>query len=261
MQIWIEKDAHLLVKNILNNQIVNSNNNNTIELICKYCNKKYSRKDVLIRHINLYCKEKFKHNNDNKIVEQLLEENKEINEILNKLKEENKELKQLSIGKSSKINTSKNINNVQTNSHNTTNVNSNNNIANIQNNNFIVNFGSEDMSKLTDVEILESVKTLDSVFTSFIKTVHANKRLPQFSNLQINNLRSNHSLMMEEGIFVSKTFPQIIEELKNTRLPDIEYFAKKFKDNKKLTMREYNSINTSVEFLKNYYIETEDVEK
>ena len=122
--------------NILNNQIVNSNNNNTNELICKYCNKKYSRKDVLIRHINLYCKEKFKHNNDNKIVEQLLEETKEINEILNKLKEENKELKQLSIGKSSKINTSKNINNVQTNSHNTTNVNSNNNIANIQNNNF-----------------------------------------------------------------------------------------------------------------------------
>jgi hypothetical protein len=31
--------------------------------------------------------------------------------------------------------------------------------------------------------------------------------------------------MMEEGLFVSKTYIQIIEEIINTRLPELEMFA------------------------------------
>jgi hypothetical protein len=241
------------------------NINNISNLTCKYCNKIYTRKDVLLRHINERCK--IKKIYDNKNIEEtnkLIEENKKINDQLieqsKKINELKEELKQLSICQVSKIKSSKNIN--INNSHNTinnTNIN-NTNIQNNNNNNFIVNFGSEDMSKLTDTEILRSLKALSSVFTSFIKTVHANKRLPEFSNLHITNLRSNHGLMMEDGIFVSKTYLQIIEELIITRLPDLEYFANKFKDNKKLTQREYNSITRSLEFLKNSYIETEDVD-
>ena len=66
--------------------------------------------------------------------------------------------------------------------------------------------------------------------------------------------------MMEEGKFVSKTYLQIIEELINTRLPELEIFAEKFKDQKKLTEREYDSILKTLDFLKKSYIETEDID-
>jgi len=66
--------------------------------------------------------------------------------------------------------------------------------------------------------------------------------------------------MMEDGNFVSKTYIQIIEELINTRLPELEKFAKKFKDQKKISQREYDNISKSLDFLKNSYIETEDVD-
>jgi len=249
-----------------NSQIPHNNSqikNNS--LCCNICGSNFTRKDNLTRHIKLYC-------NKNKIneakIDILLEQNNQINERLNKLSEENEELKDeikelkdnndniQTLGQVSKTKNSKNIN--TNNSHNTS-INSNN--INIQNNNnFIVNFGSEDLSKLTETEILASLKTLSNVFTSFIKAVHANKRLPEFSNLQILNTRSNRGLMMEDGLFVSKTYIQIIEELINTRLPELETFAEKFKNEKKLSQREYNSISTTLEFLKNSYIETEDVD-
>jgi hypothetical protein len=248
------------------------NDENKDKLTCKYCNKIYSRKDVLLRHINSYCKEKIKSDNDKKLIEQLLEQNKQIqqinnqlieqNEKLNLLKEENEKLNTTltSISQVSKTKNSEKINNIN-NSNNTNNTNNSNNTINIQNNNnFIVNFGSEDISKLTEAEILGSLKTLTSVFITFIKTVHANQRLPEFSNLQILNTRSNRGLMMEEGKFVSKTYLQIIEELINTRLPELETFAKKFKNEKKLSQREYDSISKTLEFLKNSYLETEDVD-
>jgi DNA-directed RNA polymerase subunit RPC12/RpoP len=242
------------------NESLNTIINNDF-LSCNYCGKKFTIKTNLTRHNKLYCKEKIKLDNDKKLIEQLIEQNKQINEKLNKLTEENEELKNNvtlnKVSKSKKINSkSNNINN----SNNTNNTNiSNIGNTNIQNNNFIVNFGSEDMSKLTDTEILGSLKTLSSVFTSFIKTVHVNERLPEYSNLQILNTRSNRGLMMEDGKFVSKSYIQIIEEVINTRLPDIEYFAKKFKNQKKLSQKEYDSISKTLDFIKTSYIETEDV--
>jgi hypothetical protein len=128
---------------------------NTSNLTCKYCNKIYTRKDVLLRHINERCKIKKTH--DNKIIEEnnkLIEQNIKINDQLieqnikiNKLKEENEELKNIvTFNKVSNLN--KNSHNTVNNIGNTNNTN-NTNIANIQNNNnFIVNFGSEDLSKL-----------------------------------------------------------------------------------------------------------------
>jgi hypothetical protein len=65
---------------------------------------------------------------------------------------------------------------------------------------------------------------------------------------------------MENGKFVSKTYIQIIEELINTRLPELELFAEKFKTEKKLSQKEYDIIYKTLDFLKNSYIETEDID-
>ena len=171
------------------------------------------------------------------IVKDLMEQNREINEKIDLLTEENDELKQLSLCQISKVGKSKNISNIRntnnkTNCNNdiTNNTNTQNNILNdihdnmITNNNnnqYLVNFGSEDISKLTDAEVLGSLKMLSNVLPHFVKTLHANKRLPEYSNVQIPNAKSNRGLMLEDGIFITKTLNKIIEELLNVRIPDL----------------------------------------
>ena len=173
----------------------NENNKTNNELICNYCNKTYSRKDALTRHVNLYCKEKIKQDNGNQMMEQivrdLMEQNREINEKIDLLTEENEELKQLSLCQISKVGKSKNISNIR-NTNNKTNCNNDiinntntqnnilndihdNMITNNNNNQYLVNFGSKNISKLTDAEVLGSLKMLSNVLPHFVKTLHANK--------------------------------------------------------------------------------------
>jgi hypothetical protein len=260
------------------------------ELTCTYCNKEFSRKDALLRHVKSYCKNKKIIDNTNNTVMMLMEQNKHFANVLdeckqqiNELKEENNELKQLAVvdkvgqvskSKGRKTSNTANINAhsiSNNNAHNMTNANSiSNNIANNNNtinniaNNYIVNktvnFGSEDLSIISEDEILASLKTLTGVFSSFITTVHANEKYPAYSNLKILNKRSNYGFMMEEGKFVTKTFAQITDELINTRLPELEQYARDYRDQKKINLREYNTIKKTLDFLKNTYIETEDVD-
>ena len=296
---------------------INDDNNNILEdiideeeklseLTCTYCNKEFSRKDALLRHVKSYCKNKKIIDNTNNTVMMLMEQNKHFANVLDEckqqiseLKEENNELKQLAVvgqnsqlsqnsqlyqvskgkGKNNKTINTANINahSVSTNNaHNMTNANNTNNIANnnIANNNIAnsnnttnnyivnktVNFGSEDLSIISEDEILASLKTLTGVFSSFITTVHANEKYPEFSNLKISNKRSNYGFMMEEGKFVTKTLTQITDELISTRIPELEEYALYFKNRKKLDTRQYNIIKKTLDFLKNTYIETEDVD-
>jgi hypothetical protein len=242
----------------------NDNKHNITSILsCKYCNNIFTRKDALTRHINKRCKSKKDYSEQiNQIVDELVKLKDENKQLKKEIKETNDYMQ--SIAQVSKTKNNKNNKNINTNSHNTSNINNvnsnNTNIANIQNNNFIVNFGSEDLSKISDDDLLSSFKTLSDVFTSFIKLVHANKNYPEFSNLQVTNLRSNRCFMMEEGKFVSKTYLQLVEEVINTRLPDFEKFMKKLINQKKITQRKYNEILKTITFLKKSYIETEDVD-
>ena len=267
------------------------------ELICFYCNKDFSRKDALLRHQKIYCKNKKLIDDTNKTIIMLMEQNKQIiNELkksdeqnkqiidefkqqINELKEENQELKQLTIcqvskGKNSKkianaiknqsVTNTANIANIGntnsiTNANSVTNANTINNINNI-NNGLLVNFGCEDLSVIPENEILQVLKALTGVFTSFITTVHANEKYPEFSNLKVLNKRSNYGFMLEDGKFVTKTFNEITEELINTHVPELQQYAKDFRDQKKITAREYDIIIKTLNFLKNTYVETEDVE-
>ena len=268
------------------------------DLTCNYCNKEFSRKDVLNRHIKSYCKNKKILDETTNAVKILLEQHKQIINELTELKEinnelidknnnlsnkhnelviKNNELLQLSTlcqvrkGKNKNIKTNNNSHNINVantaniNAHTITNDNSiDNKIDNSITNNYIINktinFGSEDLSKLSESEILGVLKTLSNVFPSFVKTVHANEKYPEFSNLKIVNKRSNYGFMMEEGKFVTKTFAQITDELINTRLPELEQYARDYRDQKKINLREYNVIKKTLDFLKNTYIETEDID-
>jgi hypothetical protein len=172
----------------------------------------------------------------------------------NKLKEENESLrKQLILLPKVKSKTS--IQN-QTNINNQSNITHTNNIT--QTNNIIINFGDEDMNKLTEEEILKSLKSLSNCFQNLVKTVHLNNRLPEYNNILINNMRSNYGYVIENNKFIIKDKNKIIADLITLRLDDLESLSIDYKN--KLSSKELSFIKDIINFLKTAYIETEDID-
>jgi hypothetical protein len=281
-QNYINNDVNKNEDN--DNNIIHNNNLDQNNFECEFCNKLFTRKDTLIRHLNKYCKIKQDKEQDKMEIQYLLEQNKQIiNELketkeeINNLKKENKELKQstqlckVSKGKTTKKNLNLDNNYSQNTLNNSQNNNSINTLNNLQTNNSfnntvnfdnktLVNFGSEDVSIIAEDEILGAINTITDAYSSFVTVVHANEKHPQYSNLKIPNLRSNYGMMIEEGKFVTKTLTDILDELKNNRLPELINYVKMFHANGKLSKQRYNTIMKKLEFIQNTYIETEDVD-
>ena len=223
------------IPNLAENTPNLAENNNVF--YCKLCNKKFTTNSALSRHVNFRCKE-------NKIMIEL----KNLKEENKKLKEENELLKkQLILLPKTKSKTT---------IHNQTNIENQNNMTQI--NNITINFGDEDMSKLTEEEILTSLKSLSKCFQTFVKTVHLNSRLPEYNNILINNMRSNYGYVIEDNKFILKDKNQIIADLISIRIDDLESFSIDYRN--KLCSRELSLIKDNIEFLRTAYIETEDME-
>jgi hypothetical protein len=226
------------------------------KIICKYCNKSYSRKDALNRHIFKFCKKiNIINNIDDDKIKEIHNDITEIKQKMTKLEEENIKLKEENLNfkleqKKSIVSKRKcktNINN-QTNIQNQTNI-----IINT------VNFGHEDLNKLTESEILGSLKSLTRSFNNFVKIIHLNDRIPEFSNILINNLRSDYGSIYDDGKFISKNKYQIITDLITTRVSDIEMYANKYRTLKKISNKEYGFLIDKIDFLKTN-IDNEDVD-
>jgi hypothetical protein len=198
------------------------------KLKCEHCNKKFSRRYSLNRHINNRCKNKNNNDNNNIIIEKL---------------------KELLLTKT-KTKSTKNITNIET--------QNNSNIQTQNQTNITINFGEEDIKKLTECEILTSLKSLSNCFQNFVKVIHLNDRLPEYSNILINNMRSDFGSIIEDGILVTKNKNKIITDLISMRLEDIEEVSNDYQN--KLSKREFSYIVDMIDFLKNNYIETEDVD-
>ena len=172
-------------------------------------------------------------------------ENKKLKERINILEQENEILKNQIVV--SKIKTS--IKN-QTNN----NIQTQNNITQ----NITINFGDEDMNKLTEEEILKSLKSLSNCFQNLVKIVHLNNRLPEYNNILINNMRSNYGYVIEDNKFITKDKNKIIADLITLRVDDLESLSIDYKN--KLCSRELSFIKNNIKFLRTAYIESEDVE-
>jgi hypothetical protein len=149
---------------------------------CQYCEKIFTRKDALKRHVDNYCKlKKEKEAADNimmkKIVE--LEEKNKIIEEKNKIMEQ-----KINILESKK--TKKNIPTQQ-------NIIINNGVINNNNQINIANFGTLDSKKIGNNIFYNTLTNFSGLktFIKFIEYVHKNDKLKEYQNVEITDLGRN----------------------------------------------------------------------
>jgi hypothetical protein len=173
------------------NEIITETNTKT-SFICKYCQKSYCRNDSLVRHIKQNtCKVK-KELNDVYLTE--------IELLKKKLADHSNKINELNVERNT---------NIVSNSNNTINT-VNNNVTNQFN---IVSIGKEDMSKLTQEELLKIATS--GVFYPLVAAdiIHCNQRLPDFQNILISNLRSNKGSVYSIGNWMTKDQDDIIRQI------------------------------------------------
>ena len=172
-----------------------NNNNNKKEFRCKICDKSFTRKDNLTRHINKYCNKKLNLENQ-----------------FNNLKDEILILKEQVI-----INNDNSINN----SNNTTNTQ--NNIININ------NFGSENLEMLTEKFMCDMIDKPYTAIPKMIKKIHFNDKYPENKNIRMFNKRCDKLQILNHKIWKYVSKDETISELVN----DKNYEMYKFYENNK----------------------------
>ena len=151
---------------------------------CKYCNKFYSKKCHLTRHLKT-CKEKLKDDEDkenllnlvemlnSQLDEQRKQLNKQLEEQREQIKEQNEQIKELIKKAGVNIGTQNNI----------------------QNNIQILAYGNSDISHLTDKDYVKCLKHSNFCIPHLIKEIHFNPKKPENHNIYISNLKNNYVMI------------------------------------------------------------------
>lgn len=219
------------------------------ELQCQDCDKIFSSKSNLNRHLNGRCKE-INNNNENektqifekllREVEELKERNKQIEEKNNQIEKTNhKLLKEVTKLKSCK----KSPNNINSNNTNTANIGQINN-NNINNNNInikLVAFKKEDVSFITD-DVYKKIlnKGFKSV-PSLVEYIHFNNEQPQNTNVYISNMRDKYALVYDGNNWQLRDRETIMKELIDDKTQILSLkFDEMIKDLDEFTIRKFS---------------------
>ena len=178
---------------------------NNINNECFYCHKTYSNKHNLKAHINI-CKKFIENNNQNhmKELEKILEKKYEERIIeLNKKFEEKFEELEKKIESSSE----KEINNITLTENDNSITNNTTNIFNI------FSAGKEDLSRLTQEEIIKICTSGTYYPIVAAEIIHCNEKYPEFQNFLISNLRSATGQVLINDKWVTKSQDEILSTL------------------------------------------------
>jgi hypothetical protein len=156
-----------------NSAKIPQNPTKTFSFECNFCNKQLSRKDSLMRHLDI-CK-----------VKSNIEASKE--KVFIKLLKEVKELKTQINNNTNTNNTNMNNTNTNTHSNNTNNISQTNNIK-------LVAFGKEDLSYISENITKKLLKKGFQSVPVLIDHVHFNKNNPSMQNVYIPNLKNPYAM-------------------------------------------------------------------
>ena len=246
--------------------LCHSINTNNTSFSCSYCNKCYSSKYTLSRHINDVCK--VKKINDNKkenIFKLLLEKDKQRDIEINELKKQNKlfeKQNKMLMDKIDKLISLKNDKKTYFNSSKIINNNNSNTINNTQNNFVMVNFGKEDLNiiderlfidRIIKKQLLSGVKIPDEV----LKIIHFNPMYPQLSNIYISDINRDKCMVYEDNEWKLSNIdniPLIIDKICLFSTDQINKLREKYPNNKALNDR-LNIIEKYNNLIDNDYLE------
>ena len=168
-----------------------------IKLICEYCDKEFTRKDSLNRHINKFCKIRKKNLED---IENIKIEHK-------KEKEKLYEYIEKLIEKSGDTN---NIN-IETNTQNNNQINLN-------------NFGSEDISHISDKFMQKLLSIPYGMVPKLIEKVHFSNKRPENKNIALTNKKEKLIKIFKNNKWKYKNREEIMDELINTNYTRLDDF-------------------------------------
>ncbi len=196
---------------------------------CKFCNRCFSKKYNLERHINNVCNKNNNSNESNKLKEQFKEQLKgeldefkqnleikmreEIKKELTQLKKDNEKLKkQLGVKKNKstmitkskpKSNTNINIVNNIVNNHNSNNTTNTTNTNTNTNTNNIVNFNSMDysnMDKKLFINPLLNMKLFGKeIILKMVENIYINEAYPEYQNIIITDKNRGYVKVYNNG--------------------------------------------------------------
>ncbi len=229
----------MIPTDMIPNDMIPTNIISNNKLECKYCNKIFSRKDILKRHVFSSCKIKKLQDEEKEIIfKKLLEQeyvikkkDEQINKLLNqndvlinkinvleekveKISKFGKKNNKQIISISSKLTNSNNSNNIinttnttnTTNTINTINTNTNTN-TNTNSNNVVfnlVNYGKEDLDKI-DIKyflnnVVKNTKALGvKIPEEILKVIHFNPDYPEHNNIYISDINREKCMVYEDN--------------------------------------------------------------
>jgi hypothetical protein len=153
------------------------------ELWCQYCNKVFSTKSHKNRHQNYNCKS----------MKEIVSNEMKVKQMKKEFEKQKKELmKQIEV--------------LLTKVGNTTTINQTNNIQ-------LNNYGSEDLSHISNNFKIDLLKIPFGMIPKMIKEVHFNNHKPENKNIMIPNSRDNKVRVFENGEWKYKNKKLVIKNL------------------------------------------------
>jgi hypothetical protein len=234
---------HLNKKKSCSEDVSSNSNTDTTnnKFSCQFCDKTFTRKYTLDRHLLASCKLK------NISIIKTNDKIKSIEEKMNKLIEENAELKD-NIQKLSKAKSGKVTNHY---SNNIVNVGSINTINNTINNTLVIKFGHEDIYKLNDDDRNKILfeKGLDPILES-IERIHFNNNLPDQQNIHLTNINSKYVNLFNGTRWEKQPLSATTDMLLENHAFNLSLMVDECDASKKPKIK--NSVNKSIQLVNDY---------
>lgn len=187
---------------------------------CMHCRKVFSTQNNMYRHAKHTCpikkeKEKKEQKQDIKILEKQMERIKRKNA---KITKENKNLKK----QNKEIKPNKGATTIR-----------------------VVEYGKEDISKISDDEIQEAFEAGDQSIRTMIEIIHFNEKYPEFSNVYINDHKNKYANVFRNKQFAIVPKKDIINKIYDKYRKFIEDNVDRFDD--KLNQDQFDDIHAFID--------------